>query len=104
MPSTHSSARRLLATGVFDVASFTDLEARISKLGDEHTTAVGDAFEIFFEAFLATQPIMQADRTWLVKRIDLDIRRQLNLPADTKGIDGIYRRRTGDLIPYQVKF
>jgi superfamily II DNA or RNA helicase len=87
-----------------DVAAFTDLEGRIGGLGDEHSTAIGDAFEIFFEAFLATQPIMQADRTWLVKRVDPDVRQLLNLPADAKGIDGVYRQRTGDYIPYQVKF
>jgi predicted helicase len=74
------------------------------QIGDEHTTAIGDAFEIFFEAFLATQPIMQADRRWLVKRVDPDLRRLLNLPADAKGIDGVYRQRTGDYTPYQVKF
>ena len=104
MPSTHPSAPRLVATGLFDVCSFAELEARISKFADEHTTAVGDAFEIFFEAYLATQPIMQADQMWLVKQVDLDIRRELNLPADAKGIDGVYRRRTGGLVPYQVKF
>ena len=92
MPSSHPSAQRLVASGLFDdVAAFTDLEGRIGGLGDEHTTAIGDAFEIFFEAFLATQPIMQADRTWLVKRVDPDVRRLLNLPADAKGIDGVYR-------------
>src|SRR5262249_30005434 len=28
----------------------------------------------------------------------------MNLPNDTKGIDGIFRTRTGVLVPYQVKF
>ncbi len=105
MPSSHPSARRFIAAGLFDdVASFADLEGRISALGEQHTTAIGDAFEIFFEGYLATQPIMQADRAWLVKSINPDIRKALNLPADAKGIDGVYRTRTGDLIPYQVKF
>jgi len=105
MPSSHPSARRFVAAGLFDdVPSFADLEGRISALGDEHTTAIGDAFEVFFEAYLATQPIMQAGQTWLVKNIDPDVRHTLNLPTDAKGIDGVYRTHTGDLIPYQVKF
>ena len=29
---------------------------------------------------------------------------QMNLPNDAKGIDGIFRTRTGVLVPYQVKF
>jgi len=89
---------------LFDVTSFAELEARIKNLGDEHTTAVGDAFEIFFEAYLATQPVMLAEHVWLVKQIDREIRKALNLPADAKGLDGVYRQRMGDLIPYQVKF
>ena len=32
------------------------------------------------------------------------MRRALNLPADTKGIDGVFRTRSGALVPYQVKF
>jgi len=28
----------------------------------------------------------------------------MNLPNDAKGIDGIFRTRTGVLVPYQVKF
>jgi predicted helicase len=34
----------------------------------------------------------------------LHIRQQLNLPNDTKGIDGVFRTRTGVFVPYQVKF
>ncbi len=32
------------------------------------------------------------------------IRQEMNLPNDSKGIDGIFRARTGALVPYQVKF
>ena len=41
---------------------------------------------------------------WLVGQVPHDIRRQLNLPSDTKGIDGIIQTRTGTLVPYQAKF
>jgi predicted helicase len=29
---------------------------------------------------------------------------KLNLPKDAKGIDGVFKTRTGSLVPYQVKF
>src|SRR6266567_5025766 len=47
---------------------------------------------------------MQAETVWPVGQVPLDIRQQLNLPSDTKGIDGVFRTRTGTLVPYQVKF
>ena len=34
----------------------------------------------------------------------LDVRRALNLPADAKGIDGVFRTKGGRHVPYQVKF
>lgn len=104
MPSKHQAAKSLVGRGLYDnLNTFTELEQRIGALGDENTKAVGDALEIFVEAFLATQPIMQCDEGWIVGQVPLDVRRVLNLPADTKGIDGVFRSRTGRLVPYQVK-
>lgn len=80
------------------------LESRISTLGDENSRAVGDALEIFVEAYLATQPIAQCEETWLVGEIPLHIRHDLILPHDAKGIDGVYRTKHASLVPYQVKF
>jgi hypothetical protein len=94
--SQHSSAVSLINRGVYDdLHSFTDLEQRISNLGAENTKIVGDAFEIFVEAYLATHHKLQVDTVWLVGRVPLDIRRQLNLPKDAKGIDGVFTTRTG---------
>src|SRR5499427_1789487 len=105
MPSKHLSARQLIRRGLFDsLNSFIDLERRISALGDENSKVVGDAFEIFVEAYLATHQKLQAEAVWLVGQVPLDIRRELNLPRDAKGIDGVFRTRTGVLVPYQVKF
>jgi superfamily II DNA or RNA helicase len=73
-------------------------------LGAENTKIVGDAFEIFVEAYLATHHKLQVDTVWLVGRVPSDIRKQLNLPKDAKGIDGVFTTRTGSLVPYQVKF
>jgi hypothetical protein len=47
---------------------------------------------------------MQAEAVWLVGQVPQDIRQQLNLPGDAKGIDGVFRTRAGVLVPYQVKF
>jgi superfamily II DNA or RNA helicase len=105
MPSKHANAGRLVQRGLYDdLRSFTELEQRICTLGDENTKIVGDAFEIFVEAYLATHQKMQAETVWLVGQIPLDIRLKLNLPNDAKGIDGVFGTRTGTLVPYQVKF
>ena len=105
MPSTHPRAARFIRDGLYDdLTSFHELEARISALGDERALDVGDAFEIFFEAFLHTQPVMQAEEVRLVGQVPLEVRQALNLPAGAKGIDGVFRTRTGHYVPYQVKF
>jgi hypothetical protein len=87
-----------------DLDSFRTLEDRISALGDENSKAVGDALEIFVEAYLATQPIAQCEQNWLVGQVPLQIRRDLVLPDDAKGIDGVYRTKHDSYVPYQVKF
>jgi hypothetical protein len=105
MTSKHSYAAQLIQRGLYDdLESFADLELRITALGTENTKAVGDAFEVFVEAYLATQQKLQADTIWLVGQLPLEIRYALNLPNDAKGIDGVFRTRTGILVPYQVKF
>ena len=103
MPSQHLQARKLICRGIFDnIRSFRDLEERIEQ--QQTTKDVGDAFEIFVEGYLATQRLMQAEKVWLVGQIPLEIRRKLNLPANTKGVDGLFRTIPGDFVPYQVKF
>src|SRR5215469_8430948 len=105
MSSKHVNARELIQRGLYDdLRYFSELEQRISALGDENTKIVGDAFEVFVEGYLATHQKMQAETVWLVGQVPLDVRQQLNLPNDAKGIDGIFRTRTGTLVPYQVKF
>lgn len=105
MTSKHSQAPDLVSQGVFDsVKTFSEFEQRVSALFDTNTKAQGDAFEIFVEAYLATQPILQCQETWLVGDIPVDVRESLNLPNDAKGIDGVYRSTLNNLIPYQVKF
>jgi predicted helicase len=105
MTSKHANAGLLIRRGLYDnLHSFAELEQRISALGDENSKAVGDAFEVFVEGYLATHQKLQAETVWLVGQVPQGIRQQMNLPNDTKGIDGIFRTRTGVLVPYQVKF
>lgn len=103
MRSAHPEASRLIQKGLFTgLSSFSDFEARLKRLAN--TKQVGDAFEILVEALLQTQPTLQAANVWLVGQVPLRIRRQLNLPSDSKGIDGIFETRAGELVPYQVKY
>jgi predicted helicase len=105
MPSKHANAGVLIRRGLYDnLHSFAELERRISALGDENSKVVGDAFEVFVEGYLATHQKLQAESVWLVGQVPQGIRQQMNLPNDAKGIDGIFRTRTGVLVPYQVKF
>ena len=106
MPSTHSAAGVLVhQQRLFDkLSTFRELEQRIQGLHEENTKAVGDAFEIFIEAYLSTQVALQADKVWLVGQVPPQVRQQLNLPADAKGIDGVFQTHGGELVPYQVKF
>src|SRR5215813_10765076 len=105
MTSKHANAGLLIQRGLYDnLRSFAELEQRISALGDENSKTVGDAFEVFVEAYLATHQKLQVEAVWLVGQVPEGIRQQMNLPNDAKGIDGIFRTRTGVLVPYQVKF
>ena len=103
MSSTHPAASYFKRTGLFNgLSAFSDFEQRLRNPGN--TKEVGDAFEILVEGYLHTQPTMQAKNVWLVGQVPLRIRKQVNLPSDSKGIDGIFETRTGDLVPYQVKY
>lgn len=87
-----------------NIDTFSALECRISALGSQSSTVVGDALEAFVEGYIATNKLLQAEEIWIVGSIPAEIRKKLNLPADKKGIDGVFRTRSGDLVPYQVKF
>jgi superfamily II DNA or RNA helicase len=103
MRSKHKEAPAFLRRGFFEgLKSFSDFETRTEKLAN--TKEVGDAFEILVEAYLHLDPVLCVKEVWLVGDIPLKIRKGLNLPADSKGIDGIYEDTSGNLIPYQVKY
>jgi len=75
---------------------------RTEKLAN--TKEVGDALEILVEAILHLDKVLSAKNVWVVGDIPLKIRKSLNLPADSKGIDGVYEDASGNIIPYQVKY
>ena len=103
MPSKHKEARTFLKKGFFEgLKSFRDFEMRTERLAN--TKEVGDAFEILVEAYLYLNPVLNAKDVWLVGEVPLTIRTRLNLPRDTKGIDGVYEDAAGNLIPYQAKY
>jgi len=102
MPSRHSRFQALPKLLFRHLSSFMEFEARVSQLPEELDR--GDALEIFVEAFLHTDPIWQIDDLWLVGQVPLDVRNSLNLSQNTTGIDGVFRRKSGELVPYQVKF
>jgi superfamily II DNA or RNA helicase len=103
VPSKHQEAPSFVRKKFFEgIKSFQDFEARTEQLSN--TKEVGDAFEILVEAYLYLNPVLKAKDVWLVGDVPSRIRTRLNLPADTKGIDGVFEDTDGNLIPYQAKY
>ena len=100
----HTKTNYFLRSGLFDnLESFSDLEKRISELPTEKER--GDAFEVFAEAYLATQTIMQAKEVWPFDKIPATVKRKFRL--DTKkdmGVDGLLQTTADEHHAYQVKF
>jgi superfamily II DNA or RNA helicase len=104
MTSKHTSSSKLLSINLFDnLKSFDEIEARISALPSNKER--GDAFEIFAEAYLATQKIAQAKEVWPFEAVPLEQRQLLSLDTGRDmGVDGTYVTIDGELRAYQVKF
>lgn len=84
------------------VTRFRQLERRIAALPTEQER--GAAFEVFAEAYFATQPIEKAQHVWPDTRIPESFRRQLRLHSRDVGVDGLLETNSGTLRAYQVKF
>lgn len=104
MKSRHSAAHRFISFGLFDgLSSFTEIEAKISALPGNKER--GDAFEVFAEAYLATQKINEACEVWPFEAVPLEQRKLLSLDTGRDmGVDGTYQTHDGELRAYQVKF
>ncbi|MCR4289662.1 MAG: Helicase associated domain protein [Candidatus Scalindua sp.] len=104
LPKHHKTSFYLNA-GLFDnLSSFAELEKRISDLSTP--VEVGDAFEVFAEAYFFTQKIEQAEDVWPFKSVPSDIKKDLSLGTNQKdmGVDGVYKTTSGGFNAYQAKF
>ena len=100
----HDKTNHLLKSGLLDnLKKFSDLEKRISKLPTEKER--GDALEVFAEAYLATQTILQAKEVWTFDSVPPSLKRKFKLDSSRDmGVDGLLKTKTGEHHAYQVKF
>lgn len=100
----HSQSAKFTATNIFcGLRSFSELEVRISALPLEKER--GDAFEVFAEAYLATQPICQVKEVWPQTSAPSTLLKSLALPVSRDmGTDGLVELKDGRIASYQAKF
>ena len=99
----HPLTRAFTSNGLFaGVATFRELEERISGLLNEHER--GAAFEVFAEAWLTTQRIPQARIVWPGKAPPPSLLEKLRLPFKDMGVDGIFETLADEPVCYQAKF
>jgi len=84
------------------LTSFADLEQKIAALPDEQSR--GAAFEVFAEAYLATQRKYDAAQIWPHGSVPLDILKKLGLTQQDQGVDGVLQTLLGQFNAYQIKF
>ena len=103
MAAKHDYAPSVIRLGLLKgLRSLSELEDRIAALPTPKQR--GDAFEVFAEAYLATQKIVQASEVWPDQHIPIDVLAALKLPGRDHGVDGVLRTWSGNLSAYQVKF
>lgn len=99
----HPKAKEFAKSGLFaGVLSFADLEKRIATISDNKEK--GDAFEVFAEAYLATQRRHEVGTAWPLDAVPLDLLKKLKLPLKDYGVDGVTCTTLGGHQVYQVKF
>lgn len=99
----HPKARQFAVSGLFSgLRSFGDLEQASSKLPTEKER--GDAFEVFAEAYLATQRKHDAAKVWPLASAPAQILQTLGLAAQDYGVDGVFQTLLGQFNAYQVKY
>lgn len=99
----HPKANSFVQRGFFSGLSiFAELEQKIAALPDEKSR--GDAFEVFAEAYLATQRKHDAAQVWPHGSVPLDILKNLGLSQQDQGVDGVLQTLLGQFNAYQVKF
>ena len=98
-PKATCFVQRHLFSGL---TSFAELESKIAALPDEQ--ARGAAFEVFAEAYLATQRKYDAAQVWPHGSVPLDTLKNLGLTQQDLGVDGVLQTLLGQFNAYQVKF
>jgi predicted helicase len=99
----HPHAGSLVVANLFDdLSEFKQLEDRIAALPNERLR--GAAFEVFAEAWLATQRLPQARMIWPADSVPSEIQRQLRLPLKDMGVDGVFETALDERVCYQAKF
>jgi superfamily II DNA or RNA helicase len=99
----HSHSGSAQFAGLFDdLNNFGELETRIAALPTEGLR--GAAFEVFAEAWLATQRLPQARTIWPADSVPSEIQRQLHLPLKDMGVDGVFETALDERVCYQAKF
>ena len=99
----HPKTQFFVKSGLFmGLESFQQLEDRICNIEKEKDR--GDAFEVFAEAYLATQRKHEAKEIWPLGSVPLDLLQRTGLTTNDYGIDGLYTTPIGDLNAYQVKY
>ena len=102
-PPRHPHARAPALANLFtDVATFQELEERIAALPDERIR--GAAFEVFAEAWLATQRLPQARNLWPGDSVPSKVQSRLHLPLKDMGVDGVFDTVLDEYVCYQAKF
>jgi len=99
----HPKAREFAKNSLFaGLSSFEELEKRIA--GIPENKGKGDAFEVFAEAYLATQRRHEIGQVWPLDAAPMDLLKKLKLPIKDYGVDGVTRTALGGHQVYQVKF
>jgi superfamily II DNA or RNA helicase len=99
----HSKAGRFVQQRLFaGLSAFVEMERRIADLPDEKSR--GDAFEVFTEAYLATQRKHDAETVWPLASVPTETLGSLQLATQDYGVDGVLKTRLGKFSAYQVKF
>ena len=76
----HRRAAYFVGLTLFDrLKGFADLEARIAGLPTQQDR--GDAFEVFAEAYLATQKLVGAEEVWPADQVPIAVLRACSLPV-----------------------
>ncbi len=99
----HPKAREFFKSGIYTgLASFEELENRIAAIVGNKSK--GDAFEVFAEAYLATQRKHDAAKVWPLSVTPLETLKKLGLAEQDYGVDGVFLTLLGLINAYQVKF